>query len=135
MSVGVQDAVAHVGIVVTAKADIGDGMLGKERKAEHRVISRQTSVAALDVVLGVEVHLLLSNILDVFSWLDGRVSFRTKNITPRALIHAGEILQYSRAWQRVAGNRNLIALPSINNTKSDSEPCTFTIHLACCILH
>lgn len=50
-----------------------------------------------------------------------RVSFRTINVTPRALIHGGEILLYSRAWQRVAGNRNLIALSSINNTKSDSE--------------
>lgn len=75
MSVGVQDAVAHVGIVVTAKADIGDGMLGKERKVEHRVISRQTSVAALDVVLDVEVHLLLSNILDILSWLDVECHF------------------------------------------------------------
>ena len=94
MSVGAQDAVAHVGIVVTAKEDIGDGMLGKERKAEHRAISRQTSVAVLDVVLDVEVHLLLSKILDVFPWLDGRVSFRTTNLTRRALIHASEILQY-----------------------------------------
>lgn len=74
MSVGVEDAVGHVGIVVTAKAGIGDGMLGKERKAEHRATSRQISVVALDVVPDVEVHLLLSKTLDILSWLDCNVS-------------------------------------------------------------